>query len=966
MYEHYHSSDDVFVDREEYIEWMVEALKRCKKKAVIMHLQGIGGIGKSSLLDYWTNTIDLTIRLDCEQHSEFYDRLNALAKGAVFLGIRLERFDILWQIRQRFVEGVEPVKDDGREWAKEIVMAIPFIGSLASIGSAINAIGKKVTPKLKGKYGKIGKWLQDCLGKNHVEQLLEILWKKPRNAEFLFLDALLEDINTRKDSDRVILFLMDHFEYVDSEKTRWRYNEKQIAENELWRVFLCSLSNCVGVMASRRAFNGKSQSVIEEYNLTELDRESCIELLELRNITDPEIQDKAVSVCGGNPFVLSTLCDLTEEGSILLEDVENLGAETLDEVRLKTWRRLFRDAQNLLRLVEKAGLVPYFDRRIMSIIAPELRTDDWERLTRLSFVRSRTNGTWVLHDLAQDLILTELGQRLHNTADQVALALEEISTQESDYTLLGLAMSVRAQSSESDALARITQIATDLMWAGAQSDVIEFLNAIKLDSLAGQASILIRRGWILLQLNRLADSEFEFNDAFELTQHSSDDDAHELLYWSAEALNGLGRLYSVLDRYSEAEDNLRTAIGYVSKIPSDTPGYYYSHEAMIRTNLGHLLCELKRFREAETVYQESLQIHEKVMQMSGSDSSFEKRQGLRDYQRVLTGLGYVALQQGKAKEAEELTRKSLEAAEESHRNIILDLQNLRNLGAILRMTGDAPESTSVFQETIKICKEVGAEATQNLLFLIPLLDSLSNLGSLFTQIGRLSDAETMFQEALDIVEEITENSPGLGIDLSAWISSNYAITLRKLGRYSEALNAHTVSLAHVREMAKNFPIRYHNRLVRSLSNFGVALKHAGKVSESVDAYSEALEISKNTGTGFPEVVFSNSLSGIILNNLGIIQGQEGKPEDAKRSYEVAIEIWQRLVDKSPELFSRQYATTLNNLGILLEKKGELKEAEEIFVETKRVIGFDSTDVSKETVRTEEEIEEVNPVTYLPT
>ena len=212
VYKHYETSDDVFVDREEYIEWMDEALVRCKKRSVVLHLKGIGGIGKSSLLNHWVNTHEKSIRLDCYQYSDFFQRLNILAKGAVLQGKKLQRFDILWQIRQRFVEGVEPVKEEGREWAKEVVMAIPFIGSLASIGSAINAVSSKVTPKLKGKYGMIGKWLQEKLGKNHIKQLLEILWKDPRRAEFLYLDAFLEDINSRDNPSIPILFLLDHFE----------------------------------------------------------------------------------------------------------------------------------------------------------------------------------------------------------------------------------------------------------------------------------------------------------------------------------------------------------------------------------------------------------------------------------------------------------------------------------------------------------------------------------------------------------------------------------------------------------------------------------------------------------------------------------------------------------------------------------------------------------------------------------
>ncbi|MFX1369793.1 MAG: hypothetical protein ACFFAY_14450, partial [Promethearchaeota archaeon] len=75
MYERFAPSERVFVGREEYLQWMDEALERCKEKSVVLHLRGIGGIGKSSLLDYWKRTVADTIPLDCQQHNEFYSRL---------------------------------------------------------------------------------------------------------------------------------------------------------------------------------------------------------------------------------------------------------------------------------------------------------------------------------------------------------------------------------------------------------------------------------------------------------------------------------------------------------------------------------------------------------------------------------------------------------------------------------------------------------------------------------------------------------------------------------------------------------------------------------------------------------------------------------------------------------------------------------------------------------------------------
>ena len=441
MYKHYESSEDVFVDREEHIEWMNKALERCKKKSVVLHLKGIGGIGKSSLLNHWINTHEKTIRLDCEQYTEFYQRLNMLAKGAVLQGVKLQRFDILWQIRQRFVEGVEPVREEGRQWAKEVVMAIPFIGSLASIGSAITAVGSKVTPKLKGKYGAIGKWLQETLGKNYIEQLLEILWKDPRRAEFLYLSAFLEDINNRDILDIPIIFLLDHFEYVDNEKTQWRYSGKRITETELWILFLSLLSNCVGVMASRRAAVKKEETQIEETELLELDKDSCIEMLELQGVVDENLQERIVSVSGGNPFVVDAICDMINTSDVSVSDIEGLRADTLAEVRLKVWRRLFSQAEGLHNLINRAGIVPYFDERIMSIIAPELTTDSWDRLKKLSFVVMRDDGTFVLHDLAEELVIAEMGHRMDALVDDVSELLERKYEELEDIKLKGFSLS---------------------------------------------------------------------------------------------------------------------------------------------------------------------------------------------------------------------------------------------------------------------------------------------------------------------------------------------------------------------------------------------------------------------------------------------------------------------------------------------------------------------------------------------
>jgi hypothetical protein len=252
LYERYEPVERIFVDREGYLDWMNDALIRSEKESVVLHLRGIGGVGKTALFDYWKSSVGESVLLDCGQVTDFWDRLDSIAREAVQLGIQLRRFDLLWSVRLRFVKGVEPASDPGRAWALDVIRPLPFVGSLVSIAKAIQTVSVKLTPILKRRFGDVASWLQTRLGEDYSKRLLEILWKDPYYAEFLFLDALLEDLNDLRNHGKMALMLVDHFEDVDYEHLRWRYGGRQISEAELWYVFLTSLDHVVSVTASRR------------------------------------------------------------------------------------------------------------------------------------------------------------------------------------------------------------------------------------------------------------------------------------------------------------------------------------------------------------------------------------------------------------------------------------------------------------------------------------------------------------------------------------------------------------------------------------------------------------------------------------------------------------------------------------------------------------------------------------------
>jgi tetratricopeptide (TPR) repeat protein len=825
------------------------------------------------------------------------------------------------------VEGVEPVKEEGREWAKEIALAIPFIGSLASIGSAITAVGRKVSPKLKGKYSTVGKWLQDQLGKNHVEQLLQILWKKPRDAEFLFLDALLEDIKNRKDTSRAILFLMDHFEYVDSEKTHWRYAGKQISEHQLWRVFLCSLSNCVGVMASRKTIEEQAKEEVEESELIELDRDSCIELLEQRRIIDKELQDKMVSVSGGNPFVIGAMCDLAESGGLSPNDVEDLRADTLDAVRLKTWRRLFSRVQDLLNLVEKAGLVPFFNRRILAIVAPDMRADHWDRMTRLSFVRDRGDGTWVLHDLARDLIIAELGQRLYASTDEIATTLEEASNEVSDYTLLGLSISVRALDSEIDAEARVGSIVTDLFWKNAFSDALALLDAVAINTREGHAIVQGLRGCVLISLNRFADGEHSLLSALETFEEYEEETSDELMIHKAQTLRDYGILLFRTQRTSDAIEILQQSAKLYQEINENTPGFRLENVGRVYWWLGFAMTGTHRLKGGEEAFRKAYELAKK----SKPTASYIPA---RFILTSLRGIGLAQGLAGKITESEETFREGLEISRElvkERREFkVVMAMYLSDLGDVMRLTSRPSEAINLCQDAVQLLREVIKEKQGG--YSHSLILGLNNLAKPLWQIGKYEEAAEKYQEALSLSRDHAEKTPDAFLPFLAWTLHDYAVLLRLTDKTSEAEEACGEALRIHKELVAVSPGRHQRVAAWNLNNMAVILRETGRMSQADEYYREALGYARELALQAPECVFISDLLATILNNLAVFYRQTGKQPEAKKTLEEALEIRRRLAQKSPELFLCRIATSLNNQGVLLFETNNVSEAEKAFQE----------------------------------
>ncbi|NHJ13050.1 MAG: tetratricopeptide repeat protein [Candidatus Thorarchaeota archaeon] len=924
LYKHYETSHDVFVDREEYIEWMNKALQRCKNERVLLHLKGIGGIGKSSLLNHWVDTHERTIRLDCEQYPEFYQRLNILAKGAILQGVKLQRFDILWQIRQRFVEGVEPVREEGREWAKEVVMAIPFIGSLASIGSAISAVGTKVTPKLKGKYGTVGKWLQETLGKNHLEQLLEILWKDPRRAEFLYLEAFLEDINKRSNLSSPILFLLDHFEYVDDQKARWRYRGKGITETDLWTLFLSKLVSCVGVMASRRAAAKGEMLEIEESELTELDRNSCIEMLELQGVVDNNLQEKIVSVSGGNPFVLDVICDMIRDTKVAVSDIEDLRADTLAEVRLKVWRRLFSEAEGLQNLINRAGLVSYFDERIMRIIAPELTPDSWDRLRRLSFVTMRSDGTFVLHDLAEDLVRAELGKQLTLLGEEVSSSLTRESEEEHDPSLLGIALSVEALYSENEAIQRAKNIIFRLIRRDSAKEALEILRTLSFRTTRGRAEHQGMSGWALQIENRYAEAETALRDAIRGIEELAENDDTNNAVSQGIYLRVLGHILYSTSRFhqGEGEDCFVRAIEIQRQLASTGIEENLKNLAETIASFGSMLGSLDRIDEALPLAQEAVEIYRHS----------------KNQEQLPWALNILASIQVDIAKATKSFQEALDCQREvcaqdpsnPHLKWVLSAISGK-LAHNLWHLGQVDEAETLYHEAIKERKELNELDPD--IFGIRLYFILLWYQEFLWWTGQVSKVEPVLNDCLQIAEKLAQKEPEVYYLYHADQLFNHARFLIVCGDTSRASSPLSRAEGILRERAKQEEYPYSNTIALAQNIAWISVALYRRTLKLVDAERNLDEVIRTLKAHRNQSSWIEYVLGEALNNLGAFYLSVDKPSKAKNLLEDALSAIRTQQTFVPSLSKHDYALSLGNLAIVHRKTGQPEEARRLFQES---------------------------------
>jgi tetratricopeptide (TPR) repeat protein len=123
---------------------------------------------------------------------------------------------------------------------------------------------------------------------------------------------------------------------------------------------------------------------------------------------------------------------------------------------------------------------------------------------------------------------------------------------------------------------------------------------------------------------------------------------------------------------------------------------------------------------------------------------------------------------------------------------------------------------------------------------------------------------------------------------------------------------------------------------RTLNDLGMLEADQNRPEEARKAYEEALKTYRDLAQRDPETYLPGVAAS--LNNLGILEAEQNRPDEARKAYEDALRISRDLARRNPETYLPGVAGTLNDLGLLQAEQNRPDEARKAWEEALKIYG----------------------------
>jgi serine/threonine-protein kinase len=343
-------------------------------------------------------------------------------------------------------------------------------------------------------------------------------------------------------------------------------------------------------------------------------------------------------------------------------------------------------------------------------------------------------------------------------------------------------------------------------------------------------------------------------------------------------------------------------------------------QADLYQTLGSMSQKLGRFDKADSLLVKALDL-----QKSLGDTN---RDGV---EKTQIALALVRAEEGKAKEAEQQARQSLDEIRSSHaRNKTLLGDAELALGTVMIQAGEQKDAIGVLDQAIKDIAAVdGTQSTR-------LARALGMMADANMYLGNYDTADSLNRRALKIDRSIYgEYQPHVSDDLG-----NLAQTQEIRGYFSRAETLEREALAIV--------VRWygpdHPETARKMTTLAGTLLYEKKITEAADLDRKALSIQQQVyGPQHPHVAY-------VLNSMGLVALDGKKFPEAEQDYLRVADIYRQAYGDS----DYRVAVALSNLASVYQAEKQYPQAvrvlEDVVPRFARALGADNIQTGMAQVR----------------
>jgi len=265
---------------------------------------------------------------------------------------------------------------------------------------------------------------------------------------------------------------------------------------------------------------------------------------------------------------------------------------------------------------------------------------------------------------------------------------------------------------------------------------------------------------------------------------------------------------------------------------------YLLHLATILNNRANLQCTINEYKQAETAYQEVLEIYQKLAKVNPQIYS-------PYIAGVLNNLGLLHSAKNEFKQSEqfyltalEMRRKFAKVDSETHLSGVAE--TLNNLGLLQSAKNEFKEAEKSYREALAIKRELAKIASRT--YLPYVADTLNNLANLYRVNNEIGEAEQAHKEALIIRRKFAESNPQIYLSKVANTLNNLANLQSDKDEFKQAEQSYEEALKIYQQLAQFNPKAYLHEVGTTLNNLGAFHHYKGEFEQAEKFYGEALEV----------------------------------------------------------------------------------------------------------------------------